>query len=816
MELICEFAHLIYQNPDNLFTVAMYKTELEGKKKEINCSGISLPLYKIPYKFDVTEVKTGKYAGSYNVNSYKEEIGLSKNSVVSYLSCGMFKGLGPKTAQKIYDYFGEATLDIFNENMDELKKVKGITQKTVDKIRKSYNENYKYRELSQFLMPYGFSMKQIMKVGDKVGEMTFIDKTVVEAIKDNPYLMCFADGVTFNHAELLRKDLDIPLDASIRINASAREVIKKNLSTGTVGIKKQQLINGMKKILGLKKPEKEVQQLIWNQILQMIHYEKLGYRKVKHCDEVITYFYLPEYLKVEKELGKYIAKKVHKTTKLPKNMDELIDKFSGKIRLDESQRNAVKSAFSNKLSVITGGPGTGKTTIVKIISDIYNYLYTNNEQTFLAPTGKAARRLTESTSKPANTIHAKFTLQVHDGDSEYTEDRATIDNGLVIIDEFSMVDMMLAHLLFRSVMDECTVVIVGDANQLMSVGAGSVLHDIIKSKCVPVARLQFAHRQSSDSVIPLNADLIQKDEVNLQTNNDFQIIKMEKKGNTEEYLQKMEDYMVKATVLAVQRYGIENVACLCPYKKYQTGVISMNKRLQEALNPNKDERLEMKLIGDMYARRGDVVMHLQNSDTVLNGDVGIVKDVYPDDDGVMTMLVFYTGPTGQIIEKEYTKDNIEEVTLAYAITVHKSQGSEYQAIITCLTDFHRFAKKRNLIYTAITRAKKQVYLFCNEEALAEAIHNDAVEERNSLLDFSIMENLGRYYEYETIANARDTVEKQREKESIEKDPKRIAMIEDFKEYLRCLVDATEERKEALLESFKKDPSSVWQQQTLPI
>lgn len=807
MTIEVRFVYQVYQNEKNQYTVSKYRNQATGKS--IVCTGTALPTFDIPYVFEVEEVNDKKYGKQYKVISYKEFVETSKNGIVAYLSCGLFKGIGAKTAELIYKEFGDKTLDVIHNDIDKLINVKGITKKKLDKIKDSYAKNLKYRDITEFLSPYGFTPKQIVKIADVIERMSFLQGTILDNLKRNPYLMCYAEGIGFNQAEILRIPCGIKQTDDYRIYAAARQAIKSNLLSGTVGVKPEDLIKEMLRLLRLPGKPEELNKFAYSKILNMIKYEKLSYRKVLINGNVVTYFYLPEYLKAETALAKHVSDKINASKRKNKidNLDELIDKFSCGIVLDESQREAIHSAFENKLSIITGGPGSGKTTIIKIISDIYGCLYPKNNQTFLAPTGRASRRITESTQNPAQTIHAKFELSVHDGDNEYTENRRYIEEGLVVVDEFSMVDMMLAELLFRSVSNECQMVIVGDINQLMSVGAGAVLNDLIASGCIPVAKLRFSHRQANGSLIAENAELIVKGETDLFEGPDF-VINDYDLSNTEEMMLKIEDDMVKSVLKEIKKFGKENVVCLCPYKKHAGGVYSMNRRLQAELNPLTKGEKEIKLLNDMYAHEGDIVMHLKNSDDVLNGDIGVVKSVYVDGKDVC-MICHYTDAEGNIAEVEYSKDNIEEVTLAYAMTVHKSQGSEYASVVTCLTDFHSVAKKRNLIYTAITRAKKNVKVFCSRKALNEAILNNAVEERNTLLAYAIREAQG------IVSKEEEQRRKDEERKRIEATPEYQSNVKHLTEYIKDSSEMTETKMEELKEKIRKG-ENIWQQQKLAL
>lgn len=722
-----QFQYEVYKNNNNGYTVAKYKNIEDNKT--VTCIGFNLPTVKIPYNFSVEEVTDKKYGKQYKVISFTEDISNTEEDIVEYLSSKLFSGIGKAIAKRIYDKFGDKTIDVIENYPEELLHVKGVSRKKYDKFIESYNENHKYRDIITFLMPFGFNANQAVKICDTLGSTTLCDK-----LYSNPYIICDVKGFTFEHAERFKEKFGISDTDFNRIKAAAYEAIKRNFLHGCVSATKEQLISGMGKLLKLNRAD--AGQIIWNNILKMIASEELKYRKQKEDGKILLYFYIPQILSEENTLSSLISRFI-KTIPMPFNIESLIDEYSN-IDLDESQRKAVKAAFSSNISITTGGAGTGKTTTIKTISNIYSKLFPKYDQIFLAPTGRAARRISQSTGKAAYTIHSYLNLVSLDDDTAYQGEEVVISDALVVIDEFSMVDMPIAVKLFQALYDNCTVVIVGDPEQLMSVGIGSVLNDLIKSEIIPTTALKIEHRQKEGSVLISNANKIRRGETDIEVGDDFEIIPIND-TRCEEDVKTLEDALVDATIKEIKKYGIDNVVCLSPYKKYTAGVISLNKRLQEILNPINPEYLSMKGAGDTYFRPADVVMHLVNDyeQGVMNGDVGKVLYIEKEEDDELCMGVVYINEKGKEHIVEYRKGDMDNIQLAYACTVHKAQGCEYKSVVTCCCNFHYYAKRKNLLYTAITRAKERVVLFGNKDCISEAIKNDVVDSRNTMLAYNL-------------------------------------------------------------------------------
>lgn len=458
-------------------------------------------------------------------------------------------------------------------------------------------------------------------------------------------------------------------------------------------------------------------------VLRMIKDGTVRYNKRITSEGKEEYFYYPLTYKVEREIASKIKAMLSQKRKSVSDIDKLIDKYAGTISLDDTQREAVKVGVSEPLFIITGGPGTGKTTILKIIAQINEELNGGKDNNvFLSPTGRAARRITESTGYPAKTIHSALGLGIVD-DERFADTKGfneeCLVNSKVIVDEASMIDLWTMEGLLRNIKDS-TLGLIGDVDQLPSVRYGSILRDLIQSGAVPCVQLDTIHRQSADALnICENAQNIKNGLHNLNTGDDFHIVEAED-------LETAEENLIGSALQQIYQYGLENVKVLCPFKKGACGVYKVNNILQNVLNPSKGEN-ELKIPNDMLLRAGDPVMQLKNIDDVANGDVGYVIEITFDE-----VKVLFPGENPTSVDYSYN-DAKEQLTLAYATTVHKSQGSEYDSVVLCLTQRHGLMKKRNILYTGITRGKHQVTLIGTYDAFYESIDNNMIEDRHSML-----------------------------------------------------------------------------------
>lgn len=728
-----KFKYSLMFNEKNKYCVYQYQN-LDTKER-IVCVGYDLPSISVPYEFTVEEVQHKTYGLQYKVLTYEERISSDKESIIEYLTSGLIRGIGKATAGRIYDKFGDNTMSIFENDIEKLLSVKGISQKTYKKIKCSYEEAHISKDVMQLLYPFGFSAKNIFRI------CKVIKQDPVSKIEANPYILCDIKGITFQMADAMSAKYGINKEDYRRILAAIKEALKINNVTGSVGMTREDLIKQIKHISSVYNDI-----FIWKSIMSAIKNGQISYRKKKIDNKILQYFYLSSIMQAEDKLAEHICRvssqecKKIDTSKLILYINECCRKSN--LLLDESQMLAVVRVFNNGLTILTGGPGTGKTTITKIIIMVQEMIKATSKIELLSPTGRAARNMTEHTNRASNTIHHRYSLGVHDDNSEYQEEIDPIEADLIIVDEFSMVDLMLALKLFSGI-KSARVVIVGDENQLPSVGLGAVLRDMIGSGVFNVSVLEYTHRQNEDSVISENAANMQKGITTLKEGNDFHSTYF----NGAEYasmdiyqkMDIMEEKMVEEYAHDYDNPNISSVVCLVPYKKYSCGTISLNKKIQDRVNPL-NGRDEVKGYNEMVFRQGDIVMHLTNEEDVLNGDIGKVVGIRYENHNAILIVDYgdINGPT----DYEYTRENIEALVLAYAITIHKSQGSEYDSVITCMSSFHKSFKRRNMLYTAITRGKKKVSnYFDSPETVADAIRNNQLEERHTFLKYLLRERM---------------------------------------------------------------------------
>jgi len=748
------FIYPVYFNEANGYCVFQYRDSDTGDR--FTCVGTGLPdNKKIRYNLTCKIVENKKYGQQYEMVSFEENIGNSRDDIIDYLTSGNFKGVGPVLARRIFDKFGKDTLSVIENEPERFLEIKGITKKKLEDITDGYRSSKREAEIYKLLIPFGFTSKQIHTLCTR-----YKSGDLAEYIKSNPYKLCRLRGVTFEMADELAMELGFSKTSWLRVTAVAVDSIKKEMKSGHVAVEAQRFAALFVKSCSC--PEITMKTW-WRYIfgpltegnVKLPSNKRSRFADPKEAGPIQTgeikrvkktlknstedWYYLWDAYEAEREL----AEKAVSFLNLPKEdfRKELKAEMSG---LDGSQKEAVKISLKEPFSIITGGPGTGKTTIIKLLARLYKEKYPDREVILLAPTGKAARRMSQATGLRAQTIHSYLKLGVNDGNEDIKkESDVEITDSLVIIDESSMVDLWVARVLFNSISDS-KVILVGDIDQLPSVGSGSVLKDMMESGEIPVSTLRYVHRQKEGSTICDNADLIRNGDPELEEADDFRITYIKEAGiNTtdEMALKAAEDEMIKRYMEDISQFGKDNVICLCPYKKYAAGTRSVNARIQELLNPLGNRREVKGRNGDLF-RVGDPVMQLINTtietddgtEYISNGDIGRVVDLTKTQDGDTVVVRYENGA-----ECEYSKADTEMITLAYAITVHKSQGSEYDSVVTCLTDAHRMMLYRKVLYTAITRGAKKVTLVGTETAVRKAVSNTEMRRRNTGLMEAIRE-----------------------------------------------------------------------------
>jgi exodeoxyribonuclease V alpha subunit len=658
--------------------------------------------------------------------------------IAKYLGSGVVKGIGPRYAKRIVEVFGEKTLEVIEQTPTFLTQVKGIGPKLIEKIRESWETQRESQKILVFLHSYGIGTALAIRIYKQYG------KQAIELIKHNPYrLSTDIWGIGFHTADQIALNLGVPRDSEFRAQASIRHILKEAAGDGHVGFPEEILREKAVELTNITPTNiaSAIEQLrITDEIVRDSIQAAGGGTLALNSpgrEEGQANPALPESLVFLKpmflaELG--VARAICALARGPHplphvNVDAAIDWTEKRmaIAFAASQRAAIREAISKKLMVVTGGPGTGKTTIVRAIIEIF--LAKALRVLLSAPTGRAAKRLSESTGREAKTIHRL--LEFDPGLGGFRRGREnSLDVDLLVIDETSMVDVILMNRLLQSVPPWACVLFVGDVDQLPSVGAGSVLTDLIESKMIPVARLTEVHRQAGSSWIVRAAHAVNRGEEPESApinSGDFYFIEASEPESITSIIRQM------VTERIPKKFGFDpfrDIQVLTPQVKTELGVSNLNRELQAALNPVNSDLPEVTRI-DTTFRIGDKVMQIQNNYNreVYNGDIGRVIDVDIND---QTIGVEFEGR-----KVAYDFNDLDELQLAYACTIHKSQGSEYPAVVIPVHTQHYTMLQRNLLYTGITRGRKLVVLVGSRKALWRAVNNMETKQRYSLLKWRL-------------------------------------------------------------------------------
>ena len=628
--------------------------------------------------------------------------------IAKYLGSGLVKGIGPKYAKKIVDHFGDKTLDVIDRSVSHLAQVKGIGPKRLALIRDGWAESKGVRAIMVFLQSYGLGTARAVRIYKTYGD------TAIDQVRANPYrLSTDIWGIGFKIADDLALRIGVAKDSPVRVRAAVQYVLKEATGHGHVCLPEAALVEQVIALTDV--TEEGAGEAIGALIVEgdLVREALLPSPSAGEGDKSLIY------LKPLHAAEVHVAKAVH--TLLPGShplpaidVDKAVAWAEAKMGIGfaSQQRKAVAAACTKKVLVITGGPGTGKTTLVRAILDIFA---TKKQRILLAaPTGRAAKRLSESTGREAKTIHRLLEFDAATGGFRFGTDNP-LDADLIVIDETSMVDLRLMNDLMKAVPAYACVVFVGDVDQLPSVGPGSVLADLIASDVVPVVRLTEVHRQAAASWIVRAAHAIndgREPESAPPNGGDFYVVEADEPGQVVEKIVAMAKDRIPA------RFGLDpfkDVQVLCPMNKSEVGVTNLNQVLQDALNPGGPGVKETKRYGTTF-RVGDKVLQTQNNyqREVFNGDIGRVVDLHELDQ--IVTIEFDGRPV------EYDFGDLDELQLAYAVTIHKSQGSEYPAVIIPVHTQNFVMLQRNLIYTGVTRGRKLVVLVGSRKAVWIAVN----------------------------------------------------------------------------------------------
>ena len=719
---------IVFKNEENGYTIAY----LANENDEITIVGC-MPTLSVGESIEVEGkwVNHKTYGSQFEVNSFMPVTPSSLEGIYVYLSSGMIHGIGEKMAKRIVDKFGVDTLDIIQNTPERLTEVEGIGMKKVKQIQESYEENRELRNIIIQLSPYGITPNYCLRIYKKYKEKA------IDIINKNPYRLAEdVRGIGFKIADEIASKIGIDKYSPERVMQGIIYTLNQSLASGHTYLPKQILIEQSVKILGVepKFVENGIMDLAYN---QKVHLENKD-------GQILVYLMM--YYICENGVCKEIIKlSQHDIKDLHINIDEeikIVEKEDN-ISLAKNQIEAVKEAINNGVTIITGGPGTGKTTTINTIIKIFE----NNDQKVVlcAPTGRAAKRMSETSNKEAKTIHRLLEMGFGSDSEElvfFKDEEDPIDADVIILDEASMVDIILMYNLLKAVKLGTRVLLVGDSDQLPSVGAGNVLKDIIDSKVIKTVRLNEIFRQARESMIVVNAHKINNGEplfLNVK-NKDFFFLR---KNTNEEILNEIVGLVSERLPNFYKFDKLKDIQVLTSMRKGDLGVNNLNIELQKYLNPPNKYKQEEEFAKRIF-RVGDKVMQIRNNYTrkwetedksesgegIYNGDIGYIFHIDKDKKTVYVLF-------DKVKLSAYKYDELDELDHSFCTTIHKSQGSEFPVVVIPIVWAPPMLLSRNLLYTAVTRAKKLVVLVGDVRYLEQMIKNNRINDRYSNLSYKL-------------------------------------------------------------------------------
>ncbi len=742
---------ITYTNPENGYTIARFHADkhlglvtIVGSLAEVH-PGARL---KIEGRWKAHP----KYGEQFEIERYIEQVPATVEGIKRYLGSGLIKGVGPKTARRIAEKFGSYTLEVIETDISRLAEVEGIGPKRVKMIAQAWEAQKQIKEIMLFLQSHQVSTRLAVKIYKSYGD------AAISIVKNNPYSLARdIFGIGFVTADTIARSIGLEADAPQRVAAGIEYTLNQLADEGHVFAPRDHLIQAAVKILEVT-PEQVDAQIEALRQADRIKIELIGQgnraagerrsggaeeqgskrtaepidkstpdRAVQNLKSKIEAVYLPPFYYAEvgvaRQMKQLLASGESRLVGFAGvNWDKAFTWLTAtgkeKITLAEQQRQAVQMALTSKISILTGGPGTGKTSTVQAILRL---LQSKGKMALLAaPTGRAAKRLAESTGHEAKTIHRLLEVSPGEGFKFQRNQDNPLECDLLIVDECSMVDLILMNNVLKAIHPASHLLLVGDADQLPSVGAGNVLRDMIASGVAPVTRLEVIFRQAADSTIIINAHRINNGEMPLfpQDKKDFYFFSKE---DPDEAAELVVDIVARRIH---EKFGIpvEDIQVLSPMHRGGAGARALNEKLQAGLNPLRYDRPEYRS-GNRLFRPGDRVLQLRNNydKDVFNGDVGRIEQIDLEEGEIRVNF------EGRSVTYEFS--DLDELTLAYAMSVHKSQGSEYPVVVLPLLTQHYMLLQRNLLYTAITRAKKMVIVVGTRKAIAIAVKNDKIAAR---------------------------------------------------------------------------------------
>ena len=710
--LRCVVERITYQNENNGYTVL--KCAVKDYSDLVTVVG-AMPDTHVGSVLSLEGMwkVDARYGRQFSVEKFEETLPATVYGIEKYLGSGLVKGVGPKFAKKIVETFGKETLNVIEDTPEELLKIPGIGKVRVNRITTSWQEQKEIKNIMLFLQSHEVSTSHATKIFKTYGSES------IAIVKENPYRL--ADdiwGIGFKTADSIAQKMGIDKGKFVRLRSGIFYTLNKLAEAGHCYATREQLISKAGELLEVEEPELEItldEMLRTNDVI----------RDQAEEQEAI---YLPPYYFAESGCARRLIRLMKADAVKREDPERILSKVAdaSKITYDETQWLAVKTAISSKVMVLTGGPGTGKTTTT--LGIISAYQQAGCKIILAAPTGRAAKRMSEAAGMEAKTIHRLLEYKPPEGYQKNEEH--PLEGDVLILDECSMIDIMLMYNLLKALPEQMSLILIGDTDQLPSVGAGNVLRDIIASQRVPVVRLTQIFRQAQGSRIIMNAHRINRGEsIDMRGGKESDFFFASKTTN-----QEVVDTIVQYCKMNLPRYyhvdPFTDIQVLTPMQRGECGAVHLNQVLQEAMNPS---RIFLRRGGTQY-RLKDKVMQIRNDydKEVFNGDIGTITKVDMEE---RELTVLFDDR-----EVVYDVTELEELSLAYAVTIHKAQGSEYPIVVMPFTMSHFVMLQRNLLYTGVTRAKKILVLVGEKKAVYYAIKNETTAGRNTCLARRLQEN----------------------------------------------------------------------------
>ena len=723
--------NIVYRNEENGYTVL----EISDGDDYITAVGI-MPQAGVgdTVKLTGTYINHRNYGKQFSAQICEVCRPTESADILRYLSSGAIKGIGSATAQRLVKEFGEATLDVMENQPERVAMLKGISKSKAEDFSKQLKTNTGVRTLMLYLGEYGISNTSSVKIYNMLGS------NCVERIKENPYILCQGDyGVSFESADFIAKKEKLEPDSNVRIRAGITYVLKHNERNGHTCLPKEKLLSVASEFLGLEGScvSECMEEMIFDRsiIADNISEKEFLFTPQLHLSEM------------------YISSRIKMMLQFPADRIDNIEKeieyceTNDGITYADLQKEAITSALTQGMLVLTGGPGTGKTTTINAIIKI---LKSKGKTVLLsAPTGRAAQRISELTGDEAKTLHRMLEVSWDKQDNPVfnKNERNQLKCDALIVDEVSMVDTYIFESLMRALPIGCRLILVGDSDQLPSVGPGNILSDLTESGIVPVVRLNEIFRQAQQSLIVTNAHKIVNGEMPVLNSADKDFFFLNR-NNKSDVTNVIIDLCTSRLPKAYGYSAFENIQVLSPSKKGELGTAELNHKLQSALNPKSDDKAEA-VIGSKTFRVGDKVMQIKNNydilwyrengetgEGVFNGDIGIIERI--DKKAKVIKINFYDKTA------TLTFEHASELDFAYAVTVHKSQGNEFDAVVMPMFSGPPQLYYRNLLYTAVTRAKKTLILVGNPSTVEYMVNNNRRTKRYSGLKEFILRDESLY------------------------------------------------------------------------